>query len=96
MSENTGELNALMNDIERLIPRAMALNLEMTARLLRMACLDLMTVIHGVGDDELDAFAESLAAFEQPGCRARCEAKAKAGRQTRSEARSRRLFAKER
>ena len=94
MSENRGDLSALMSDIEALIQRTMAMNLGMTAQLLRMARLDLMTVIHGVGDGELSAFAESLAAFEQPGCRPRCESQAKAGTQTR--ARSRRLSAKAR
>ncbi|MGH9810225.1 MAG: hypothetical protein ACRD9W_23755 [Terriglobia bacterium] len=52
----------LLNDISELILQAKSLNLPETVLLLNMAHLDLQTKIHGINDEELNAFMNAVSA----------------------------------
>lgn len=92
MNGTADDLSALMGEIESLIQRAVMLKLSMTTQLLRIVRLDLITLIHQVGEGELGTFAESLAALAQPADQARSETKPKSRKTRRNCARPQRLF----
>jgi hypothetical protein len=50
----------VVETLERDIDFTASLRLDFTTGLLRMARLDLLTLIHGISDEELQAFGEAL------------------------------------
>ena len=56
----------LLTQIGELIARAKQLDLHDTVFLLNMAYLDLQTKIHGINDEELDAFSRAIRSCIEP------------------------------
>jgi hypothetical protein len=60
------EVEALIAEIRNLIEQAGAADLSSTALILRMARLDLLTLINDIDANELKAFSESLTTWTKP------------------------------
>lgn len=58
MRSTSDDLGALLRDVESVIEHAVTMQLQTTVLLLRIARLDLITILHGIEDDELKAFSE--------------------------------------
>jgi hypothetical protein len=66
MSVHADEVDVLISEIKKLLEQARTADLSSTAQILRMARLDLLTVINDIDDNELKAFSESLKTWVQP------------------------------
>jgi hypothetical protein len=60
------EIERLISEIRQLVGRAGSADLSATALMLRMARLDLLTLVNDIEAGELKAFSESLKALAQP------------------------------
>jgi hypothetical protein len=65
-SQIATEIQRLISEISQLVGRAGSADLSATALILRMARLDLVTLVNNIDADELKAFSESLATLAQP------------------------------
>jgi hypothetical protein len=66
MNAHMREIDALMAEIGKLLEQAGAADLSSTTLILRMARLDLLTLINDIDADELKAFSESLKPCVRP------------------------------
>ena len=62
MPKDVGRLKEIAGTLERDIDDIEALGLDFTAELLRIAKLDLLMRIHGISEEELQAFGDALSA----------------------------------
>jgi hypothetical protein len=60
MSSHANEADLLISEIKGLLEQAGAADLSSTTLILRMARLDLLTLINDIDESELRAFSESL------------------------------------
>jgi hypothetical protein len=60
------EIERLISEISQLVGKAGSADLSATALMLRMARLDLLTLVNDIDESELKAFSESLKAMAQP------------------------------
>jgi len=60
------EVEALITEIRNLIEQAGTADLSSTTLILRMARLDLLTLINDIDANELKAFSESLTTWTKP------------------------------
>ena len=60
------EIERLISEISQLVGKAGGADLSATALILRMARLDLLTLVNDIDADELKAFSESLTMRAQP------------------------------
>lgn len=66
MSAHAWEIDALISEIKALLEQAGTADLSSTALILRMARLDLLTLVNDIDASELKAFAESLKTRARP------------------------------
>jgi hypothetical protein len=67
MSAHANEVDTLISEIKRLFEQAGTADLSSTVQILRMARLDLLTLINNIDENELKAFSESLDAASRSG-----------------------------
>jgi hypothetical protein len=60
------EIERLISEIRQLVGQAGAADLSATALMLRMARLDLLTLVNDIDASEIKAFSESLKTLAQP------------------------------
>jgi hypothetical protein len=60
------EIERLISEIRQLVGQAGTADLSATALILRMARLDLLTLVNDIDASELKAFSESLTTLAQP------------------------------
>jgi hypothetical protein len=60
------KIERLISEISQLVGKAGGADLSATALILRMARLDLLTLVNDIDADELKAFSESLTTLAQP------------------------------
>ncbi len=60
MSASASDIDVLISEIRVLLQQVGSADLSSTAHILRMARLDLLTLVNDINENELKAFSESL------------------------------------